>query len=167
MLRTGRLVLAPWEFSDWLAFRPIATDPEVMRYITGGIPWTEEQIQSWVLRQMKCYVDKGFCRWKIVEQSSGNLIGFCGAGMWRDAPDPEIGWWLARSHWGRGLATEAARTALDDALNRVGLKRIISVAMPGNTASIAIMKKLGLKFAAEFESEGLQLVRYATPIPLP
>ena len=161
MLRTGRLVLAPWEFSDWLAFRPIATDPEVMRYITGGIPWTEEQIQSWVLRQMKCYVDKGFCRWKIAEPSSGDLIGFCGPGMWRDEPNPEIGWWLARSYWGRGLAPEAGRAALDDAFHRAGHTRIISVAMPENTASIAIMKKLGLQFDTRFESDGLSLVRYS------
>jgi RimJ/RimL family protein N-acetyltransferase len=75
--------------------------------------------------------------------------------------DPEIGWWLARNYWGRGPATEAARAALQDALDRVGLKRIISIAMPGNAASIGVMKKLGLKFDAEFESEGVSLVRYA------
>lgn len=161
MLRTDRLILDPWQYSDWQAFHPIATDPEVMRYITGGAPWTDEQIQSWVLRQMKSYVDRGFCRWKIVDPPTGDLIGFCGVGMWRDAPDPEIGWWLARDYWGRGLATEAARAALDDALNRVHLKRIISIAIPENTASIAIMKKLGMKFDCEFENEGLKLVRYA------
>lgn len=158
-MRTERLILQPWHSSDWQSFRPIATDPEVMRYITGGIPWTDEQIQNFVNRQVILYSERGFCRWKLVEASSGEMIGFCGPGIWRDLPDPEIGWWLARSHWGRGLATEAARAALADALKRV--KRIISIARPENTASIAIMKKLGLKFDADLENDGIQLVRYA------
>lgn len=160
-MKTERLILEPWSSTDWQEFRPIATDPEVMRYITGGIPWSDEQIQNFVYRQMTLYAERGFCRWKLIEASTGDLIGFCGPGMWRDAPDPEIGWWLARSRWGQGLATEAARAALADAFERVHLERLISVAMPGNTASIGIMKKLGLTFEAEFESEGVKLVRYA------
>jgi len=156
-VKTDRLILDSWSSADWKELRPIATDPEVMRYITGGVPWTDEQIQNFVYRQMHLYSERGFCRWKLIDPSTGDLIGFCGPGIWRDEPDPEIGWWLARSHWGRGLATEAARAALDDA----HLKRVISIARPENVASIAIMKKLGLRFDAEFESDGVKLVRYA------
>jgi RimJ/RimL family protein N-acetyltransferase len=161
MPKTDRLILAPWHSSDWREFRPIATDVEVMRYITGGVPWTDDQIQNFVHRQMSLYTERGFCRWKLIEASTGDLIGFCGPGMWREAPDPEIGWWLAPHCWGQGLATEAARAALQDAFERVRLERVISVAMPDNVASIGIMKKLGLQFDAEFESEGVRLVRYS------
>ena len=161
MLKTERLTLDSWSSSDWLAFKPIAIDAEVMRYITGGIPWTDEQIQNFVNRQIILLSERGFCRWKLIEPSTGELIGFCGPGVWRDAPDPEIGWWLARHCWGRGLATEAARAALQDALERVRLEKLISIAMPDNTASIGIMKKLGFEFDAEFESDGITLVRYA------
>jgi ribosomal-protein-alanine N-acetyltransferase len=160
-VKTERLILEPWQSSDWQAFRPIATDPEVMRYITGGIPWSDEQIQNFVYRQIILYSERGFCRWKLIEASTGDLIGFCGPGMWRDAEDPEIGWWLARTHWGQGLATEAARAALNDAFERVHLKRLISIARPENKASIGIMKKLGLKFDADLETDGIKLVRYA------
>jgi len=161
ILETNRLILDVWDPSDWTALRPIATDAEVMRYITGGVPWSDEQIRAYIDRQMKCYAAHGFCRWKLVEKSTGAIIGFCGVGFWRDAPHPEIGWWLARESWGRGFATEAARAALHDAFDRVGLDRIISVAMPANTASTRIMEKLGLRFECEFESEGTHLVRYA------
>ena len=76
-------------------------------------------------------------------------------------PDLEIGWWLARPHWGRGLATEAAKAALHDIFERVGLGRVISIARRSNTASTRIMEKIGLQFQREFESGGVHLVRYA------
>src|SRR5205809_967698 len=55
MLETERLVLETWQASDWAEFRPIATDHEVMRYITGGVPWSDDQIRSFVDRQVRCY----------------------------------------------------------------------------------------------------------------
>jgi RimJ/RimL family protein N-acetyltransferase len=161
MLETERLVLDTWQESDWAEFRPVATDPEVMRYITGGTPWSDDQIRSFVNRQVKCYLERGFCRWKLLEKPTGDLIGFCGVGFWRDGLDPEIGWWLARPYWGKGLATEAATVALRDVFERVKLDRVISVARPANLASTRIMEKLGLQFETEFESEGVHLVRYA------
>ena len=132
-----------------------------MRYITGGAPWSDDQIRSFVDRQVKLYAERGFCRWKLLEKPALEMIGFCGVGQWRDGPEPEIGWWLARRCWGRGLATEAARIALRDAFERVRLDRVVSIAMPENTASIRIMEKLGLKFECEFESDGVRLLRHA------
>jgi len=52
ILETQRLILDTWQSADWTAFRPIATDVEVMRYITGGVPWSDEQIRSFVDRQI-------------------------------------------------------------------------------------------------------------------
>ncbi|MDQ6698868.1 MAG: GNAT family N-acetyltransferase [Acidobacteriota bacterium] len=161
ILETDRLFLNTWESGDWTGFRPIATDTEVMRYITGGEPWSDELIQAFIDRQISLYAESGFCRWKLTEKSSGELIGFCGVGFWRDALDPEIGWWLARRCWGRGLATEAARVALHDAFERVRLERIISIAAVENSASTRIMEKLGMKRKSEFERDRVRLVRYA------
>lgn len=161
MLETDRLILTTWEPSDWAAFRPIATDVEVMRYITGGVPWTDERIRLFVNRQIELFSERGFCRWKLLLKPAREMIGFCGVGFWGDSLDPEIGWWLARPYWGRGLATEAARIALRDALERVRLDRIISIARPANVASTRIMEKLGLEGECEFEKDGVPLVRYA------
>jgi RimJ/RimL family protein N-acetyltransferase len=161
ILETDRLILSTWRASDWTAFRPIATDVEVMRYITGGVPWADERIQSFVNRQVELFSERGFCRWKLLLKSGQEMIGFCGVGFWGDSLEPEIGWWLARPYWGLGLATEAARIALRDALERAGLDRIISIARPANIASTRIMEKLGFKLECEFEKDGVPLVRYA------
>ena len=160
-LETERLILDTWQRRDWTAFRPIATDTEVMRYITGGTPWSDEKIRWFVDRQVELYRTRGFCRWKLTEKPVGGLIGFCGVGIWGDGMEPEIGWWLARSNWGRGLASEAATVALRDAFERVQMDRLVSIARPDNLASTRIMQKLGLEFECEFENEGVRLVRYA------
>lgn len=165
MLETDRLILTTWEPSDWLAFSLIAKDVEVMRYITGGVPWADDRIQLFVNRQVELFSERGFCRWKLLLRPAQEMIGFCGLGFWGDLLDPEIGWWLARSHWGCGLATEAARMALRDAFERVRLDRIISIARPANIASTRIMEKLGLKLECEFEKDCVRLVRYAISRP--
>jgi RimJ/RimL family protein N-acetyltransferase len=160
-LETERLVLDQWQADDWIAFRPIATDPEVMRYINGGVPWSDEEIRLFVERQIALYRERGFCRWKLTERTSGALIGLCGVGRWRGYPELEIGWWLGREWWGRGLATEAARTALEDVFTRAKLDHVISIARPENVASIRIMQKLGMRFVRAFENDGVSLVQYA------
>ncbi|MEI9973489.1 MAG: GNAT family N-acetyltransferase [Ignavibacteriota bacterium] len=157
-LQTARLILDVWQPSDWTAFRPIAQDPEVMRYITGGRPWTDEQIRGFVDKQIRAYAERGFCRWRLLDAASREFMGFCGVGYWLHAL--EIGWWLARPYWGRGFATEAAQCALRDVFERVGLEHVISVAMVGNTASRRVMEKLGMRWQREFESDGSALVQY-------
>ncbi|HKW31584.1 MAG TPA: GNAT family N-acetyltransferase [Candidatus Acidoferrum sp.] len=165
ILETERLVLSTWQPSDWIAFRPIATDVEVMRYISGGLPWTDERIQSFVNRQVELFSERGFCRWKLLLKPAQEMIGFCGVGFWGDDLEPEMGWWLARRYWGRGLATEAARVALRDVFERAGLDQVISVARPANVASTRIMEKLGLKLEGPFEKDGESLVRYSISRP--
>lgn len=136
-----------------------------MRYINGGVPWADERIQMFVSREVELFPERGFCRWTLLLKPAQEMIGFCGVGLWGDAIDPEIGWWLARQYWERGLATEAARIALHDAFERAGLERIISIARPANTASTRIMEKLGLTLECEFEKDGVRLVRYAIERP--
>jgi RimJ/RimL family protein N-acetyltransferase len=165
IFETDRLVLSTWKSSDWIALRPIANDVEVMRYITGGVPWSDARIQLFVNRQVELFLARGFCRWKLLVKPSEEMIGFCGVGFWGDELETEIGWWLARQYWGRGLATEAARVALRDAFERAGLDRLVSIARPANTASLRIMEKLGLKVECEFEKDGVRLVRYAMDRP--
>ncbi len=161
-IETERLLLTTWRIEDWMALRPIATDPEVMRYINGGIPWDDDTIRQYVMRQIALYDQRGFCRWKLIEKETSDLAGFCGLGFWRDCvDDPEIGWWLARRFWGRGLATEAARVALHDAFGRIRIERVISIAEEANLASIRIMVKLGFSYDGDLEDRGVRLVRYA------
>jgi len=132
-----------------------------MRYIGDGTPWPEERSRQFVERQIVLFGERGFCLWKLVPKEGGGLIGFCGLQPLPEVEEIEIGWWLARAWWDRGLATEAARVALRDGFERVGLQRIVSIAQPANTASIAIMRKLGMHFERMATPRGIPVVMYA------
>src|SRR5579862_5352186 len=113
-LETKRLRLLPWRLTDFAAFRPIATDPEVMRYISNGTPWTDDKIREFIRRQMRHAAARNFCLWKITRKPDGKLLGFCGLQPLtiEGQREIEIGWWLAKNCWRRGLATEAARAVM-------------------------------------------------------
>ena len=160
-MRTERLLFSPWTESDWQALKPIATDPEVMRYISEGLPWPDDRIQEFVERQMACLRERGFCMWRLLEPDIEQMVGFCGLQPLANTPDIEIGWWLARSHWGRGLATEAARAVLRDGFERAGLDRIVAVAQPANGASRRVMEKLGMRYERDTQHKGIDVVLYA------
>jgi ribosomal-protein-alanine N-acetyltransferase len=155
------LTLCHWDSGDWREFRAIAGDPEVIRYIGDGKPWPEERSRQLVEHQIELYRERAFCLWKLLPKEGGELIGFCGLQPLSGTGDIEIGWWLARSCWGRGLATEAARAALGDGFVRVGLGRIVAIAQPANTASIHVMWKLGMHFEKMTRSRGIPVVLYS------
>lgn len=171
MLETARLRLLPWRSEDWLQLRPIARDPEVVRYISAGQPWTDERIHQFVERQVSCYEQHGFCFWRLLPKQTGKtqeeVIGFCGLQPLEGTPEIEIGWWLARAWWGKGFATEAAREAMRDAFDRAGLPRIVAIAQPENRASTHIMEKLGMRFERETTHRGFHVVLYSIERPRP
>lgn len=161
MLETERLRLLSWQGDDWLQLKPIAQDPEVMRYISSGQPWADERIRELVTRQIAGFEARGFCFWRLIDKGAQEMIGFCGLQPLAETSEIEIGWWLARAWWGKGLATEAAREAMRDGFERVGLRRIVSIAQPENRASIHIMEKLGMQFERETSHRRFRVVLYA------
>lgn len=164
-LETSRLRLLPWQPEDWIQLCPIAKDPEVVRYISGGEPWPDERIREFVGRQVAGFSARGFCFWRLEYKADSEIIGFCGLQPLDGTLEIEIGWWLARSRWGQGLATEAAREALRDAFERVGLERIVAIAQAANRASTHIMEKLSMKYERDTTYRNVDVVLYAIARP--
>jgi RimJ/RimL family protein N-acetyltransferase len=166
-IETPRIRLEPWHSDDWRALHAIAREPEVMRYITGGAPWSENQTQEFVALQMRHFSERGYCLWKIVVksggvESGGNVDGLCGIQPLIETDEIEIGWWLAQRHWGQGIATEAARAAARDAFERVGLDRLVAVARKENAPSLRIMEKIGMTYERDHIHRNIPVVLYST-----
>ncbi|MGI4954237.1 MAG: GNAT family N-acetyltransferase, partial [Janthinobacterium lividum] len=89
----------------------------------------------------------GFGAWAMDLPGAG-FIGFCGLMVPRFSahftPCVEIGWRMARAHWGRGYATEAARAALADGFSRVGLAQVVAFTPTANRPSWRVMERAGM-----------------------
>ena len=72
-------------------------------------------------------------------------MGLCGLVKRDGLKDPDLGYAFLASVWGRGYASEAARACLDHARRALRLGRIVAITAPGNSASQAVLKKIGLK----------------------
>ncbi len=91
----------------------------------------------------------GFGFWAVEAPWAAPLIGFVGLKHVTFAapfaPAVEAGWRLARAHWGKGYATEAARAALAHAFGPLNLPEVVSFAVPGNRASRRVMERIGMR----------------------
>lgn len=160
-LEKERVILLPWQSEDWLAFKPIAIDPLVVKYISNGVPWPDSKIIAFVERQRSHFVEAGYCLWKLLVKGESGVAGFCGLQPLDDLEGVEIGWWLAPAYWRQGLATEAAREVMNGGFTRCGLNRIVAIAQRENRASIRIMEKLGMRYERDALHHKIPVVLYA------
>lgn len=145
-VRTARLVLRHWEERDHAPFAALNADPEVMACFPS--PLTRDESNELAQRCEAGLATNGFGLWALELLETGEFIGFTGLSVPRFAahfiPAVEIGWRLARSHWGAGYATEAATAALDDGFTSVGLSEVVSFTSVVNRRSRAVMERLGM-----------------------
>lgn len=157
-LRTPRLVLRQWRESDREPFAALNADPSVMEFFPAlqSREASDASIDAWQSQ----FTLRGWSNWAVDMAESGRFIGFVGLSVPRRilpcSPCVEIGWRLARSFWGLGLASEAASEALRAGFERVGLPEIVSFTAVGNARSRAVMERIGMRNAGEdFEHPGV------------
>jgi RimJ/RimL family protein N-acetyltransferase len=145
-LRTERLVLRRWRKSDRLPFRQINADPRVMEFFPEPL---DAAASDAAYDRVQEHFDRhgfGFFAVDLLEPNS--FIGFIGLFVPSFGapfmPAVEIGWRLAFDHWGKGLATEGARAALNYGFNALELEQIVSFTVPTNLRSRHVMEKLGM-----------------------
>lgn len=152
-LTTPRLLLRRWREEDIAPMAAVNADPEVMRWIRDGSVLDEEQTRARIAAWEHEWDTQGFGLFAVELRSTGQLAGFTGLSVPSFLPEilpaVEIGWRLARPHWGQGLATEAASAAVHFAFAERGLDRLVSIAQTGNHASERIMLKLGMRLYRE------------------
>jgi len=145
-IHTERLLMRRWRDSDRAPFAALNADPEVMRYFPAPLDRAESD-QS-IDRFGQRFDQQGFGLWALEVLETGEFIGFTGLNPMPDgvpgAGDQEVGWRLCRHAWHKGYATEAARTALDLGLNRLGLPVIWSMTAILNSPSQAVMQRIGM-----------------------
>jgi RimJ/RimL family protein N-acetyltransferase len=145
-LRTDRLVLRRWRVDDCHPFAKLNSDATVMEHFQQ--PLTREESDAFIERIEAEFDECGFGLWAVEVPGRAPFIGF--VGLHRvpfDAPFTpavEVGWRLAREHWGQGYATEAARASVRYGRDEAALDEIVSFTTPGNVRSWRVMERLGM-----------------------
>lgn len=152
-LRTERLILRSWRESDFRSFAALNADPEVMEHFPATLTVGEsDRLAAHFASGVR---ERGWGIWAVERQDTAEFAGYVGIQpVTFDAwftPAVEIGWRLAKPQWGRGIATEAGRAALQYAFGPLGLDKVVAFTVPANTRSLAVMKRLGMTFVGDFE----------------
>ena len=146
VLRTLRLELSVLTEGDAEALFAAGQDPAVQRYTSVPTPFTRADADELIAATRAGWQTGDRLSWAVREQ--GMLVGIVGLYRVDGKGSGELGYWLAAPARGRGLLTEAARTALDWGFSADGaaLARIEWHAVVGNTASARVAERLGFRF---------------------
>ncbi|MFI7662779.1 GNAT family N-acetyltransferase [Micromonospora parva] len=152
-LETPRLLLRPLLDDDLDGFAAINAQPEVMRYIHDGNTLDRAATAKRLAVYQRHWDEHGFGLYAVQIKETGELAGFTGLAVPTFLPEimpaVEIGWRLGRTHWGRGLATEAAQAVVARTRAELDLRRLVSIHVVGNEASARVMVKLGMSLDRE------------------
>jgi RimJ/RimL family protein N-acetyltransferase len=154
-LETARVRLRQYEAADFERMLELDSDPEVMRYLTGGRPSTLEEVRAGTERMLlyqRKYDDR-LGAFLAELQETGEIIGWFHLRPDRarldDTQELELGYRLKRQFWGRGYATEVSRALVRKAFEELGAQRVFAQALATNLASRRVMEKVGLHFERE------------------
>ena len=166
ILETERLILRVFRSEDIEDFAPIESDPEVMRFYASG-PRPREQSERNIGKFIQTQKENGFSFWAVIHKADQRFIGYCGLlpQMIDGTVEPEIGYKLAVSHWGQGLATEAAGAVRLWGFAHLDVPRLVSIIDPGNAASIRVAEKNGLSYDRSITYAGKPCSVYAVGRP--
>jgi RimJ/RimL family protein N-acetyltransferase len=146
-LRTSRLVLRRWRDTDRASFAALNADPVVMEHFPATL--RREESDDLADRIAAGLDERGWGLWAVEIPGTVAFAGFIGLNPATFAapftPAVEVGWRLAREHWGSGYATEGARAALTFGFDALALEEIVSFTTHGNERSRQVMERLGMR----------------------
>ncbi|MEP3480933.1 MAG: GNAT family N-acetyltransferase [Fuerstiella sp.] len=152
-------------------------DPLVMKFITRGKTTTRAEMRDRFLPRLQAYrnPESGWGLWGVHSNPADHFLGWIlirPMGFFdgeRDDRNLEIGWRFHQSAWGKGYATEAAHAVAAGLILNDHCDDLSAVALPENTASIQVMKKLGLRYVNTTDHDDddygiYQLARYSAAV---
>lgn len=147
-IETERLFLRPWRETDAAALFKYAGDPDVGP-VAGWPPHTSVEESLEIIRTVFAAPET----YAVVPKEAGEPVGCCGimrsdglhtADMKRG--EAEIGYWIGKPYWGRGLIPEAVGALLSRAFDELALDAVWCGYYEGNTKSKRVVEKCGFRF---------------------
>jgi RimJ/RimL family protein N-acetyltransferase len=152
-LETDRLTLRRFTPANADLLADLNSDPEVMRFISGGQPTPRAEARDRIIPYfLDCYERfDGLGYWAAEASATGDFLGWF---QFRPVPDAgvELGYRLRRAAWHAGYATEGSRAILRQGFTECGVERVFARTLAANTASRRVLEKCGLTFVRAFRA---------------
>lgn len=161
LIETARLRLSPLAPGDAAEFHTLMIEPGVRRYLCDDQIMPREWADEVIAGSDANFAAHGWGLWAARERGAASLRGVAGFMEFFDPPVLQLLYALHPSVWGHGFATEASRALIGDAFDRLGFAQVVAATDPPNTASIAVMKRVGLRLVEETIKNGKPAVIYA------
>ncbi|MFB7172947.1 GNAT family N-acetyltransferase [Streptomyces sp. NPDC056254] len=160
VLRTERLLLDPYVPEDEEAFVALFQDTRVSRWMGDG-PTTEDEDRALFGRVFsKVYAEELFDVWAV--RRDGRLVGHAEIKRTDDVDGHEIIYALAPEAWGCGLGTEIAEAVVAYGFDRLGLTEVHATVAAPNTASLALLARLGFAHVRDVREDDGSTTRVLT-----
>ena len=157
---TERLILRPFSEQDVEPLFDILQQPGILRYFPRSDPLPREAVERIVTRWLTHWEEHGYGWWAVELRDDPHLLGWTGLTYLPETGETEVAYLLRQEVWRRGLATEAAKTALRFGFDRFDFPFIIGLTHPENIASQRVLEKSGLRFVEEAAYFGMDCYRY-------
>ena len=156
IFETDRLFVREFEEQDLEPFILINQDPDVMKHI--GAPRSREEVIDLVKKAEEMYAEKkGFGRWAVLENASGNYVGSFML-RWSDKiSGVELGYSFLKEYWGKGYATELVHAGVEYAFRLDNVNEILAIVEKIHPASEKVLHKSGFTFLRDYMENGIDL----------
>jgi RimJ/RimL family protein N-acetyltransferase len=150
-LITDRLCLEPLAAQHFEPLYRIYEDPEVGRFLITR-PRDRSEFRTMFEQALAFAASHGM--WAVYARATQEFVGRVGFFAFGAQRRPELAFLLGSHFWGRGLATEAARSALAYAFAAHEWRECVALARPENRAALRVCAKLGLRYESGVELNG-------------
>jgi RimJ/RimL family protein N-acetyltransferase len=152
-IRSPRLILRPWSTADATSALAIYGSEQVTRWLSPAmgkvddVAAMEAVIAGWLSDPLPTPAD----RWALELTETGALVGSVALlPLPPEGDDLQIGWQLAPSSWGQGLAGEAGHAVAHFAFES-GVEELFAVVRPRNERGAATARSIGMEWVGESE----------------
>jgi len=158
IIETDRLYLRKFIPKDATLLYKLNADQEVMKH-TGDLAFENVMAARNFLLDYDDYENNKMGRWQIFTKKNDAYHGWCGLKK-HSCGMVDLGYRLSRTSWGMGYATEAARASIDYGFNNLKVDVIVGRVAKENTASISVLRKLGMSYWKQGTCEGIPDAKY-------
>ena len=145
-LRSPRLQLRVPSVKDLAAYHRILSAPRVIRTTVPRQPWTRKRVREFILARRREAREGSRFDLAVELRTTSKVIGRVALkGLGDPHPRCEIAYWFDPAEWGKGLASEAVRTACSAAFRQLRVHRVDAAVFAFNDRSIALLRRLGFR----------------------